>query len=76
MKFNFLFDCHYYTLQKCLIETILQMKTTKNTIKMVIHFILDHPYRILINGGSGSGKTNALLNLISQQGDIDKNLFI
>ena len=52
------------------------MKTTKNTIKMVIHFILDHPYRILINGGSGSGKTNALLNLISQQGDIDKNLFV
>ena len=24
------------------------------------------------NGGSGSGKTNALLNLISQQDDIDK----
>ena len=27
--------------------------------------ILDHPYRILIFGGSGSAKTNALLNLIS-----------
>ena len=39
-------------------------------------FIPDHPYRILINGGSGSGKTNALLNLKSQQGDIDKNLFV
>ena len=39
-------------------------------------FILDHPYRILINGGSGSGKTKALLNLISEQGDIDKNLFV
>ena len=25
--------------------------------------IPDHPYRILIVGGSGSGKTNALLNL-------------
>ena len=24
----------------------------------------DHPYRILIAGGSGSGKTNALLNLL------------
>ena len=35
-------------------------------------FIPDHPYRILIIGGSGSGKTNALLNLISQQDDIDK----
>ena len=25
-------------------------------------FIPDYPYRILIIGGSGSGKTNALLN--------------
>ena len=32
----------------------------------------DHPYRILIIGGSGSGKTNALLNLINNQPDIDK----
>ena len=31
-----------------------------------------HPYRILIVGGSGSGKTNALLNLINNQPDIDK----
>ena len=30
------------------------------------------PYRILIIGGSGSGKTNALLNLINNQPDIDK----
>ena len=35
-------------------------------------YIPDHPYRILIIGGSGSGKTNALLNLISSQPDIDK----
>ena len=27
----------------------------------------DHPYRILIIGGSGSGKTNTLLNLIKEQ---------
>ena len=32
----------------------------------------DHPFRILIIGGSGSGKTNALLNLIKEQDDIDK----
>ena len=32
----------------------------------------DHPYRILIIGGSGSGKTNALINLINEQNDIDK----
>ena len=35
-------------------------------------YIPDHPYRILITGGFGSGKTNALLNLIKQQDDIDK----
>ena len=30
-------------------------------------YIPDHPYRILIIGGSGSGKTNALLNLINER---------
>ena len=35
-------------------------------------FIPDHPYRILIIGGSGSGKTNSLLNLMKEQDDIDK----
>ena len=34
--------------------------------------IKEHPYRILIIGGSKSGKTNSLLNLISHQPDIDK----
>ena len=34
-------------------------------------YIPDHPYRILITEGSGSGKTNALLNLIKNQPDID-----
>ena len=28
--------------------------------------IADRPYRILITGGSGSGKTNVLLNLIKK----------
>ena len=31
--------------------------------------IPDHPYRILIVGGSGSGKTTALLNLINHKPD-------
>ena len=35
-------------------------------------YIPDHPYRILIIGGSGSGKTKSLLNLINNQPDIDK----
>ena len=34
--------------------------------------IPDHPYRILIIDGSGSGKTNTLLNLINEQKNIDK----
>ena len=35
-------------------------------------YIPDHPYRILMIGGSGSGKTNVLLKLIENQPDIDK----
>ena len=38
-------------------------------------YIPDHPYRILIIGGSGSGKINALLNLIKKRDDID-NIFL
>ena len=47
------------------------MKTTKNTMKNW-PYIPDHPYGILMIGGSGSGKTNALLNLIKEKDDIDK----
>ena len=35
-------------------------------------YIPDHPYRILLIGDSETGKTNALLNLINNQQDIDK----
>ena len=35
-------------------------------------YIPDHLYRILIIGGSGSGKINTLLNLIKEQKGIDK----
>ena len=48
--------------------------TTENKIEHNLKwsYIPDHPYRILIVGGSGSGKTNVLLNLINNQPDIDK----
>ena len=45
---------------------ILQKKTTKNTMEN------SHMTTLLIIGGSGSGKTNTLLNLIKEQDDIDK----
>ena len=35
-------------------------------------YIQDHPYRILIIGGSRPGKTNTLLNLINHQPDFEK----
>ena len=38
-------------------------------------YIPDHPYRIIIIGGSGSEKTNVLLNLIEKQPHIDKIYF-
>ena len=34
--------------------------------------LTDHPYRILIIGGYGSGKAGELLNLINHEPDIDK----
>ena len=34
--------------------------------------IPDHPYQILINGGTGSGKINSLFNLKSHLPVIDK----
>ena len=38
-------------------------------------YIPDLPYKMLIIGGSGSGKRNALINLINEQKDIDKIYF-
>ena len=44
-------------------------KTEHNLRRLYLPY---HPHRILIIDGSGSGKTNALLNLINNQPDIDK----
>ena len=49
---------------------IIQMKKKKNRENWPS--IPDHPYRILIIGEPGCGKTNALLNLINNQSDIDE----
>ena len=52
------------------LDSIVNDKNEKHNEKWP--YIPDHPYRILIIGGSGSGKTNTLLDLINQQRDIDK----
>ena len=49
-------------------------ENNKNTMK-IGHIFPDHPYRILLISGSGSGKRNKLLNLINEQHDIDKIYF-
>ena len=48
--------------------------TNENKIKHNSNrqYILYHSFRILIIESSGSGKTDALLNLINNQPDIDK----
>ena len=43
---------------------------TQHNLKWL--YIPDHPYRILIIRGSGSGKTYALLNLVNNQRDVVK----
>ena len=58
---------HYKTIN---LDSIINENNKKHNEKWP--YIPDHPYRILIIGGSGSGKTNALLNLINEQNDIDK----
>ena len=50
-------------------DYVNEHKTEHNKIRP---YIPDKPYRILMIGGSGCGKTNVLLNLIENQPDIDK----
>ena len=52
------------------LDDITKENNRKHTKKWP--FIPDHQYRILIIGDFESGKTNALLNLINEQDDIDK----
>ena len=49
------------------------MKNYDKLVEIQIGLIFNHPYSILIIGGSGSRKTNVLVNLIkNQQPDIEK----
>ena len=52
------------------LDNIVNNNNEKNNEKWP--YIPDHLYRILIIGGSESGKTNTLLYLINEQKDIDK----
>ena len=60
--------------KKCFIKRIIKLQVTNYKLQM-FNFISnrskipDHPYKILIIGGPGSGKTNALLNLINHEPD-------
>ena len=49
------------------LDSIVNDNNKKDNEKWL--YIPDHPYRILRIGGSGSGKTNTLLNLINDQRD-------
>ena len=56
---------------------MIMMKNHDQTVKIYHNpswpYIPDHPFRMLIIGGWGSGKTNVLLNLMKiQRPDIDK----
>ena len=55
-------------------QKIINFHVTKENIKEhpIWPEIPDHPYRLLIIGGSEFGKTNLLLNLINHQPGIDK----
>ena len=49
------------------------MKNYDKLVEIQIDLIFNHPYSILIIGGSGSRKTNVLVNLIKNQWpDIEK----
>ena len=65
MGFNFIFILIMINL-----HSITNEKNKEHNEKWP--YIPDHSYRILIIGGSGSGKTNALLNLINEQDNMDK----
>ena len=66
LSFDFLLNCHSNTSQNMFnLDDITNEHNIEHNKKWP--YIPDYPYRILIIGGSGSRKTNALLNLITEQ---------
>ena len=63
-------DLNKTIIQKCRFDYISKENIKEHNPKWPE--IPDHSYRTLIIGGSGSGETNALLNLINNKPDIDK----
>ena len=55
---------------KRIILIVMLIRKTEHDSKWP--YIPDYPYRILVIGGSGYRKTNAILNLINNQLDIDR----
>ena len=62
--------CHFIHYKVINLDSITNENNKKQNGKWP--FIPDHPYKIIIIGGFGSGKTNALINLINEQNDIGK----
>ena len=65
MRISFLLNCHCYKIKKIFKVDGFTNKNNKEHNKLL--YIPDHPYRILIIGGSGPGKTNTFLSLIKKQ---------
>ena len=66
VRFNFLWNCHSYTSQKIFnLDDITNENNKEHNTKW--SYIPDCSYRMLIIGGSGSGKTDTLFNLIKEE---------
>ena len=70
MRFNFENTAIFMHCKMINIDSTANENNKKHDEKWA--YIPDHPYRILIIGCSRLGKTNLLLNLINEKGDVDK----